>query len=180
MNGRHSTGSTPARITVVAVSNEYLVALGLSVASLLGARLFLHGLPWRRHVVMLKFGETVVLGVGLLLLAFHCVAMFFTSTVERVPGTGAAISDIRALGTVSFIWYAVPALLVLLGLRRLHWAALVVVLVALLLVAVTMYNGGPLNQHLLTIFVAVVSMAATLATVARPPLPTLANHDPSQ
>jgi hypothetical protein len=95
--------------------------------------------------------------------------MFFTSLAERLPGTATAIQDIRALGTASVTWYAVPAIAVLLGLRRLHWCALGVAALALLSIGTTMYNGGSLYQHLVAIWVGVVLLAAVLATLVMPP-----------
>ena len=61
------------------------------------------------------------------------------------------------------VWYVVPALLVVTGLRRLPSLALAGVVVALLAIGVTMYNGGPLDTHLIAIFSGVVVLAAVLA-----------------
>ncbi len=151
------------------MSSTFLVTLGVAVAILFGLRFLLPALPMRGHAVRLRFVDAAALAVGLLLLAFHCFAMFFTSLAERVPGTATAIQDIRALGTASVIWYVVPAIAVLLGLRRLHWVPLGVAALALLSIGITMYNGGPLDQHLATIWVGVVLLAATLATLVKPP-----------
>lgn len=160
----------PSRVgSVIDVSPGFRVALGLAVALLLAARLLLAGLPLRGRATTLTLSEIGLVGVGLAALTFHCAAMFFTSVAERIPGTGDVIDDIRALGTASVFWYAAPAVLVLVGLRRLHWVALIVLVVALLSVGVTMYNGGPLGQHLFALFVGVVALAATLASLVQPP-----------
>jgi len=103
-------------------------------------------------------------------LTFHCVAMFFASVAARLPGTGDVVSDIRALGTASVLWYVAPAVLVLLGLRRLlHWGALIVTVIVLLSFGVTMYDGGPIDQHLFAPFISVVALAAMLASLVEPP-----------
>jgi hypothetical protein len=150
------------------MSSTFLLTLGAVVALLFGLRLLLP-LPVRDRAVRLGFVDAGVLVAGSLLLAFHCIAMFFVSLAERVPGTDSVIQDIRALGTASVVWYVVPAVAVLLALRRLHWSAIGVAALALLWIGVTMYNGGPLDQHLVAIWVGVVLLAAVLATLAMPP-----------
>ena len=151
------------------MSPTYLVTLGVAAALPFGLRLLLPGLPVRGRALRLRFVDVALLAVGLALLAFHCFVMFFTSLAERLPGTATAIQDIRALGTASVIWYAVPAIAVLLGLRRLHWCPLGVAALALLSIGTTMYNGGSLYQHLVAIWVGVVLLAAVLATQVMPP-----------
>ena len=151
------------------MSATFLVTLGVAAALPFGLRLLLPGLPVRGRALRLRFVDVALLAVGLALLAFHCFAMFFTSLAERLPGTATAIQDIRALGTASVIWYAVPAIAVLLGLRRLHWCPLGVAALALLSIGTTMYNGGSLYQHLVAIWVGVVLLAAVLATQVMPP-----------
>lgn len=155
--------------TVTEVSTGFRLALGVALAALLVVRLHLASLPLRGRATTLSFSELGLVGVGLAVLTFHCAAMFFRSLAERVPGAGNVISDIRALGIVSLLWYAVPSLLVLVGLRRLPRVALLVPVVALLFIGVTMYDGGSLDQHLFALFVGVVALAATFATLVRPP-----------
>lgn len=108
-------------------------------------------------------------GVGLAGLAFHCGAMFFRRTVALLPGSVAVIGDIRALGTLSILWYVVPALLVVMALRSQHPAAVAVVVLALTAVAVTMYDGGSLQVHLAAIFTSVLVMAIVVAALVLPP-----------
>jgi hypothetical protein len=67
------------------------------------------------------------------------------------------------------VWYVVPAVLMLAGLRRLHWSGVSAVSIALIAVGVTMYNGGPLNVHLATISTAVVVLALVAATLVLRP-----------
>ena len=152
------------------VSTGFLIALGLAVATLVAARLFLAGLPLRGRATTLRFSEVGFVGVGLAVLTFHCVALFFASVAARLPGTGDVVSDIRALGTASVLWYVAPAVLVLLGLRRLlHWGAQIVTVIVLLSFGVTMLDGGPIYQHLFALFISVVALAAMLASLVEPP-----------
>lgn len=116
--------------------------------------------------------QAALVGVGLAGLAFHCGAMFFRRIVALLPGSDAVSGDIRALGTLSIVWYVVPALLVVLGLRRQHPAAVGVVALALTWVGVTMYDSGPLLQvHLTAIFLAVLVIATVVAALVIPPRP---------
>ncbi len=55
---------------------------------------------------------------------------------------------------------------------------LTVMALAFVSVGLTMFDGGPLDQHLLTIFVAVVALATWMATMVR--LPTRGNAAPGQ
>jgi hypothetical protein len=95
--------------------------------------------------------------------------MFFPQLVDPLPGLDAAASDIRALGTASIVWYAVPAVLVLLGLRHQHVIGQVAVAIALAAVGITMYNGGSLQAHLAAIFVSVLVLAGVTAALLLPP-----------
>jgi hypothetical protein len=151
------------------VSTTFVLSLALAVALLLGARLLLPALPLRGGAITLGLAEFGALAAGLAVLAFHCVAMFFTSLAARLPASASAIDDIRALGTASVVWYVAPVLVVLLALRRLQWGPLTVVFLALLSIGVTMYDGGTLERHLLTIWGGVTLLAATILLWVRPP-----------
>ncbi|MDQ6776111.1 MAG: hypothetical protein M3071_07820 [Actinomycetota bacterium] len=151
------------------MSTGFLVSLAVVVAVLLSARFLLAALPLRRVAVPVTITDVALAGVGILGLAFHCGAMFSRSLVEWLPGTGSVIREIGALGTGSVILYVVPALLVLLGLRRQHPVAPVVMALALAAVGVTMYDGGSLQAHLTAIFVAVVALAAVATMLTLPP-----------
>ncbi|RJT76926.1 hypothetical protein D6T63_15820 [Arthrobacter cheniae] len=107
--------------------------------------------------------------VGVLGLILHCASMFFRPVVAAIPGSGSVISQINSMGTASMIWYTVPALLVLVGLRRQQWIALILLAGSLLAVGVTMYNGTVLSTHLDTIFAAGVMIAATVFLLSAPP-----------
>jgi len=111
----------------------------------------------------------VVAGVGVAVLVFHCAAMFFPGAASQLPGSDGVGDDIRGLGVRSMIWYAAPAIAVLVSLRRAHRGALLAALVALALVGITMYDGGPLNHHLLAIWMGATTLAAVFATFVRSP-----------
>lgn len=151
------------------MSTPFLLSLAGVVVVVLGARFLLAGLPLRGLARRITLPDAALIVVGAAGLAFHCVAMFFRRVVDPLPGADAVISDIRALGTSSIIWYVVPAVLVLLGLRRVHPAALAVAALAFVAVGVTMYDEGPLDIHLAAIFTSVVILALIAATLVLPP-----------
>ncbi|CAA9342212.1 MAG: hypothetical protein AVDCRST_MAG72-893 [uncultured Nocardioidaceae bacterium] len=151
------------------MSTSFVLSLIALVALVIGARLLLGGLPLSSLAKRLSVPDAVMTGVGLLGLAFHCGAMFFPGLVTAIPGAQAAADAINALGTASIVWYVVPALLVLAGLRRLHWSGPAAISLVLTAVGVTMYNGGPLEVHLATIFAAGVVLAMVAAVLVLPP-----------
>lgn len=151
------------------MSNSFVLSLIAVMALAMCVRLVLGGLPLGNLAERLSGGDAVMSGIGLLGLAFHCAAMFFTGFVKAIPVAQGPVETINALGTASIVWYVVPAVLVLAGLRRLHWSGVVAVSLALIAVGVTMYNGGPLDVHLATIFAAVVVLALVAATLVLPP-----------
>ena len=145
-----------------------LTLVGVATA-LLVLRLVVPGLPAQRitrRLTPLDLGSTILGVLGLIL---HCASMFFRPLVAAIPGSGTVISQINSMGTASMIWYAVPALLVLRGLRRQHWVALILLAASLLAVGITMYNGTALSTHLNTIFAAGVMIAATALLLSAPP-----------
>lgn len=138
------------------------------VVVVLGARALVAGLPlrWASRLGAVDAG---LLAVGIVGLAFHCGAMFFRSRVTAVPATSRAVDMINALGRGSIVWYAASAALVVVGLRRQHPLALASAGLTLVAVGVTMYDGGPLDPHLASIFAAVVVLAGIAAALVRPP-----------
>jgi hypothetical protein len=150
------------------VSSGFVTTLALIVVALLAARLVLPGLPLRCSVTLTR-REAAATVVGIVLLVYHCAAMFFPRTTGHIPGTDGIAHDIRTLGLVSQIWYVVPALLLVIGLHKVPRVALRVVILALAAVGVTMYDDGPLDTHLTAIAIAVVVLATCLATLVRPP-----------
>jgi len=151
------------------VSSQFVLGVIVVVAAVLGARFLVPGLPLPRVATPITVSQSMVSGVGVAGLALHCGAMFFPRLVEAVPGLAGVASDIRALGTASIIWYAVPAGMVLLGLRRQHPVAVTAVALSLVAVGFTMYNGGSLQVHLVAIFVSVLALAGTASLVVLPP-----------
>ncbi len=127
------------------------VSLAGVVAAILGGRVLVPALPLRHVAVAVTRTDVVLLGAGLVGLASHCSAMFFPAGVHLLPGADEVISQIDALQTISIILFAVPAALLLLGLRRQHPVAPAVAAVALAAVGVTMYDAGPLSAHLAAI-----------------------------
>lgn len=151
------------------MSAGYLASLGVAVTALFAGRFLFRGLALPRQAVSLSLSEMVMAGVGVAALAFHCAAMFFPGAVSLLPGSDGVSNDIRELGVRSMIWYAAPAIAVLASLRRAHRGALAAALVALSLVGITMYDGGPLSYHLLAIWMGTITLAAVFATFVRPP-----------
>jgi len=151
------------------MSTPFLLSLAVVVVVVLGARFLSNGLPLRGLARRITLPDAALLVAGSVGLAFHCVAMFFRRVLDPLTGADAAISDIRALGTASIIWYVVPAFLVLIGLRRVHPAALASAASAFVAVGVTMYDNGPLDIHLAAIFASVVALALVSATLVLPP-----------
>lgn len=153
------------------MSTGFVVAVVVAVLIVAGARFTVRGLPLHGRTTRLTIAEAGLILIGSVTLAFHCGAMFFTELAGRLPGTDAVIHDIRALGTASLIWYAAPAGVVIIGLRRLSLAGLTAVIVALAAIGITMCDGGSLRNHLAAIFVGVLILAAVLAALVEPPRP---------
>ncbi|WP_218221863.1 hypothetical protein [Nesterenkonia sp. Act20] len=151
------------------MSNSFVVALAAVVLALLVLRLVIPGLPPRRVARRLSWLDLFLTVIGVLGLVLHCASMFFRPLVAAIPGTDGLISQINSLGTASVIWYVIPAVFVMVGLRRQHWIALVSLAAALLAVGITMYNGTALSTHLDTIFVAGLMIAATVFLLSMPP-----------
>ena len=139
-----------------------LIVLGLVALRLLG--LFPVGAaarPLRRSDALIAF-------VGAVATAYHCVSMFFPDLGRAVPGGVGLVPVINALGVASAILYALPALVLLVGIRRLHPLAVAIDAVALIAVGITMYDHGPLVVHLSAIAVAVIALAVTGLAFVRP------------
>lgn len=151
------------------MSTRFVLSLVVVVAVVLAARVLSSSLPVRRFAKQVTVVDTVLLGVGVAILAFHCGAMFFPRLVDPLPGVDVAAGDIRALGTASIVWYVAPAVVVLLGLRRQHLLAQTAVAVALAAVGITMYDGGSLQAHLAAIFLSVLILVGVTAALLLPP-----------
>lgn len=151
------------------MSTEYVVGLAVVVVLFLLMRLSVPGLPPQRLTVRLTRGELSLTAAGLGGLILHCTSMFFEPLVSVIPGSTVVINQINAMGPASVVWYAVPALLLLAGLRRQKTAVVALLTAALLSVGVTMYNGEALWIHLTAISAAVIVTSAILALLTLPP-----------
>ena len=101
--------------------------------------------------------------VGLAGLAAHCGAMFYRDLSRSIPGSDGYLFAVNGMGIGSMVLYVLPAVLVVAALRAAPTWADGAVAVALVLVGITMYDGGPLTAHLASILVAVVAIATTTA-----------------
>ena len=151
------------------MSRSYLTWMSATVVLILLARFVFDALPVRRIAARVGVLDTALIGIGVAGLTFHCGAMFFRSTAERFPGTDSAIRAINSMGTSSRVWFIVPAVLVVIGLRRQHPVVLLVVAAALVAVGVTMYDHGALRTHLRAIFASVVVLATVASAFVVPP-----------
>ncbi len=140
-----------------------LPAAGL-IARLASARLPLAPFAYR-----LRPDETLFAVGALLALGFHCAAMFFQGRVAAVPGLDGAAEAVADLGTVSQLAFWVPAILLLVGLRRVWLSAFAALAFALIAVGVTMYWSLGLTAHLATIAIAVAITVGIAAGFVRPP-----------
>jgi hypothetical protein len=147
-----------------------LAAVGLAVL----ARVLLRHPVARARAVRVAPVGLAVAAVAVLGLVFHCAAMFGPGVVAAVPGTGAAAQAVRAMGGVSLAAYAVPAVALLLAVRRVGWLPVAVLAVVLVGVGVTMYRPYPLEVHLTWLAAAVVLTTVVLTglvAVRRPAAP---------
>ena len=149
---------------LTAMSNAYVVALVVVVVGIGLGRVVLPVLPWRVSV-RLRPVEIVLSVMGVLGLGFHCGAMFYRSAIQSLPGTQTAVTAINALGMASLVAFVVPAVLLIVGMRRISTPALAIVVLVLGAVGTTMYDGGPLGAHLTAIFAAVTLLALCAATL---------------
>ena len=146
------------------------VLLGVSV---LGA-----ALRWRnggpllaRWAVPVGRAELAVAGVAVLVLAFHCAAMFFAPWTDAIPGGRLLGDPVRALGAASQWSYWVPAAALLVALRRIWWPGLALLAGTLLGVGITMFWPYPLTTHLgwlAAVILAGVFVSSSLVVPSRP------------
>lgn len=111
----------------------------------------------RRRAVAVGPAELGVAAVSLLVLVFHCASMFFAPWTDAVPGGRALGEPIRALDAASQVAYWLPALVLVLALRRLWWPALALLTTTLVGVGITMFWSFPLATHLTWLAAAVVT-----------------------
>lgn len=145
------------------------MSLAVVLLLLLLSRLLIPGLPLGRLAARLPTLDFALTAVGLIGLVLHCASMFYGSLVASIPGTKDIIGQINSMGAASMIWYIVPSLLLLTGLRRQHIVALIVLATALIAVGVTMYNGTPVSAHVSTIFAAATAIGGVMFFLVIPP-----------
>jgi hypothetical protein len=151
------------------VSPTYLALLASVSMAILASRLLFRGIPLPGVASRLSALDAIVLTSGIIALVIHCGAMFFRSRFRSFPEGHWVIRTVDPLGTSSIFWFALAALLVLVGLRRQGVVVSGVVGASLAAVGITMYDGGSIHTHLAAIFVAVVVLAGVIATVVIPP-----------
>ena len=154
---------------MVAMSLTFVLTLTGVILALLILRLVVPALPLRSFTRRLSALDAALIMLGALGLVVHCVSMFFRPLLAAIPGTEGMISQINSMGTASIMWYVVPAVMVMVGLRKQHWVAQLILAAALLAVGVTMYDGTPISVHLYTIFAAGVVIPAIIFLLATPP-----------
>ena len=144
-------------------------ALLSGVALLAAAARLALGRPlWRDRAVPVDRAALAVAVLGVLVLAFHCAAMFFAPWTDALPGGRALGAQIRELGTVSQLGYWAPAAALVLALRRVWWPAVVLLAGTLAGVGATMFWSSPLPTHLTWLAAAVLSVVFVGSALVRP------------
>lgn len=101
-----------------------------------------------RFATPLSAGAAATAATAVVVLVFHCAAMFFAPWVDAVPGLTGAAEAVRALGTTSQVAYWVPAAVLVAAVRGVWWPARLGLVGTLVGVGVTMYLPFPLGVHL--------------------------------
>lgn len=140
----------------------FTVAMWAAAVVIIGARFVVPALPLASAAALSR-GDRVVAVLGMAGLVLHCTSMFALPLLSWVPGSETVTHPINALGAASVVWYVVPAVLTVVGLRRVPWPVLAVDVAALAFVGITMYDGAPLRLHLTSILTLIVVLAATLS-----------------
>ncbi len=141
----------------------FSITLAVSALLILLARFVVPQLPVKSRAVRLSVPDTALVGVGVLGLLFHCTAMFSRGIYDGAPAVKPLVGLVNSMGVVSVVLFVVPAVLILIGLRRQQRGALAVLGLALVAVGVTMYVGAPLQLHLAAIFAATVVLAVLVS-----------------
>lgn len=141
----------------------------LGVAVLAGAARLVAGGPLlRRRAVPLRRAEALLAAGALLVLGFHCAAMFFAPWTDALPGGRTLGEPVRAGGAASQWAYWLPAVVLLLALRRVWWPASVLLTATLAGVGFTMFWPHSLPTHLAWLAAAVVAVAAVASSLVGP------------
>ena len=123
-----------------------------------GARLAARRPLWPRHARRVPAVELAAAAGAVAVLVFHCAAMFFREWVDVVPVARALAASVRALELTSQVTYWVPAMVVVLALRRVWLPALGLLVVVLGGVGVTMFVPHALSTHLAWLAAAAVTV----------------------
>jgi hypothetical protein len=145
------------------VSAGFSITLAVSVLLILLARFVVPQLPVKSRAVRLSLPDAALVGVGVLGLLFHCTAMFSRQIYEGASAIKPLVGLVNSMGVVSVVLFVLPAVLILIGLRRQQRGALAVLSLTLIAVGVTMYVDGPLQLHLTAIFAATIVLAVLVS-----------------
>ena len=105
--------------------------------------------------------ELTMAGVSILVLVFHCAAMFFADWLDVVPFSAAPAAVVRTLGPESQALLGTGLTLVIAS-RRVWLPALSLLVVTLVGVGVTMFWPFELTTHLAWLAAAVITISAGL------------------
>ncbi len=147
----------------------YWFSLAVLPAAGLIARLSFAQLPFAPLAYRLRPIELLLAVGALVALGFHCSAMFFPAEVEAIPGLEGPAEAVADLGTASQLAYWLPAVVLLVGLRRIWLPALATLTAVLVVVGVTMFWSFGLSAHLAAIAAAVAITIAIAAGLVRAP-----------
>jgi hypothetical protein len=141
-----------------------LCLIGVVVLIIMSRFAFARRLPSRTGRPV-RFVDAVLIALGTLGLVFHCAAMFYRTAASSVPFAHPLVVAINAMGPASIALFVLPAVLLMIGLRRQHPVIITIEALTLAAVGVTMYDHARLAAHLTAIFIAVVALAAIVAFV---------------
>lgn len=142
----------------------------LAATVLLGAglRLAARRPLWPRHSRRVPPVELAAAGLGVAVLVFHCASMFFADWVDELPFAAAPAASVRALGVTSQVTYWVPAIVLVIGLRRVWSPALGLLTVTLVGVGFTMFVPHDLTTHLAWLAAAILSVVLVATALVAP------------
>jgi hypothetical protein len=146
----------------------YWVALTAAALVAMGVRLVARRPLWRQRSTRIRPRELALGAVVVTALVFHCAAMFFADWIDAVPFADGPASAVRTLGLSSQVTYWVPAVALVVCLRRV-WAPALAVLTAVLLgVGYTMFVPHSLNTHLMWLAAAAITLVVIAAALVAP------------
>ncbi len=151
------------------MTTGFSITLAVVAVLVLLARFVVPQLPVKSRAARLSSVDAALLGVGVLGLVFHCTAMFSRRIYDGAAVLRPLVGAVNSMGVASVVLFVVPALLILIGLRRQQRGALAALSLTLIAVGVTMYVRGPLPLHLAAIFAATIALAALVSLFVLPP-----------